>query len=128
MKKIINGKTYSYPLNKRSDFKCEGYNGTYSMIDAATYDGTVYVLLEHNFYGDETALLVVALPDDCLRWYTVEHNDINVPTLKRCFIPTEDIIEETWDSIDVVLQDAYDAEDEDIEFWTDEEMSDMEDV
>ena len=128
MKKIINGTTYSYPLNRRSDFKCEGFDGPYSMIDAATYDDTVYVLLEHNFYGDETALLVAALPNDYLRWYTVERNDPNVPTLKRCFIPAEDIIEATWDSIDIVLRDVYDAEDEDIEFWTDEEMCDMEGV
>lgn len=126
MKKTMqDGTVHKYPLNRRSNFRCEGYDGAYSMIDAATYDDTVYVLLEHNFYGDETALLVAALPNDWLRWYIGEKNG---RIIKRFFIPAEDIIEATWDSIDIVLRDVYDAEDEDIEFWTDEEIDDMEDV
>lgn len=127
MKKIMqDGKVYNWPLNRKSEIKCDGYRGVYSIIDAATYDGTVYVLLEHNTYGDETALLLAALPNDRLRWLNVEFNDIYYAPLKRFFILAKDIIEETWDSIDIVLADCYDCDEEDIEFWTDEEMDDME--
>ncbi len=119
------GVTYSYPINKKSKIKCEGYSGAYTIIDAATYDGEVYVFLEHDFYGDETAYLLAVLPLTCLRWYVVDK--MNGNQLKRLFIRSDDILAESYDSIDVALLDEYDgAELEDIEFWTDEEINNME--
>ena len=73
LKTMESGVVYSYPLDKRTDIKCEGYRGYYTIIDAAIYDGRVYALLEHNDYGDETAFLLVVLPITVLRWYVIEY-------------------------------------------------------
>ena len=126
LKTTKSGITYAYPLDRKSKFKCEGYRGSYSMIDAATYDGDVYVLLEHNFYGDETAYLLAVLPLDCFRWYIIEA--VNGKKNKQFFIDARDIIGESFDSIDVAIDDYSDkvVELDDIEFWTDEEIENME--
>lgn len=124
LKTMESGLTYYYPLDKKSKIKCEGYQGAYTIIDAAAYAGDVFVLLEHNFYGDETALLLAVLPLDRLRWYMVERDG---KQMKRFFIPSEDVLGETWDSIDEALLDYYpDAELWDIHIWTDEEIDNME--
>lgn len=122
LKTTKSGITYSCPINKKSKIKCEGYSGSYSIIDAASCDEDVYVLLEHNFYGDETALLLALLPLDCLRWYMVEKDGRQI---KRFFIQSQDIIAETWDSIIDTLEDSYPQLDG-IEFWEDEEINHME--
>ena len=126
MKKTTkSGVSYEYPLDKRSEFKCEGYVGSYSIIDAVTYDSRVYVFLEHNIYGDETALLLAILPTNCLRWYVVEQS--SGKTCKRFFIPSKSILEESFDTISIALSDHYpDAELDDIEIWTEEEINNME--
>ena len=125
LKTMKSGVTYSYPLDRRSELKCEGYSGSYSIIDAATYDGMVYVFLEHNLYGDETSLLLAVLPISCLRWYVVETS--SGKTCKRFFIPSKSILEESFDTISIALSDFYpDAELEDIKIWTDEEIDNME--
>lgn len=122
LKTMQSGVAYAYPLDKRSTFKCEGYRGIYSMIDAVTCNDDVYVLLEHNWYGDETALLLAVLPRDCFKWYVVETT--SGKTKKYFFISSQDVLEETYDSIDIALSDHYpDVEEEDIEFWTDEEIN-----
>ena len=127
LKTMKSGLTYSYPINKKTAFKCEGYEGAYSVIDAVTYCDFVYVLLEHNTWGDETALLVAALPPKHLSWYVVERND--GITVKRFFIEQEDIIDDTWDLLlDVMLDYDPDATEEDFEFWTDEEIDNMEGI
>lgn len=126
VKTTQSGTTYSYPINKKTSFKCEGHEGSYSIIDAAIYDDTVHVLLEHNTWGDETEFLLVALPSLCLRWYLVERKDgIRV---KQFFIQQADILNAGWDCIENLIYDAYDYNPqlEDIEFWTDEEIDNME--
>ena len=124
LKTTKSGVTYSFPLDKKSKIKCEGYKGSYTIIDAATCADEVYVLLEHNFYGDETACLLAALPLDCLRWYMVDKGDKQI---KRFFIQSEDILAETWDSICDTLPDHYpQVELDEIEIWTDEEINNME--
>ena len=65
LKTMKSGVTYSYPLDRKSKIKCEGYEGCHTIIDAATYDDCVFVLLEHDYYGDDTALLLAMLPPDC---------------------------------------------------------------
>ena len=126
LKTMKNGLTWSYPINKKTAFKCEGYEGLYSIIDAATYDTYVYVLLEHNTWGDETEFLLAVLPKKCLRWYLVERND-GVQT-KNFFILHKDVLSMGWDSIEHLIFDAYNYKPrlEDIEFWTDEEIDNME--
>ena len=123
LKTTKSGVTYAYPLNKKSNFKCEGYRGNYSIIDAANYDGNVYVLLEHNFWGDETAYLLAVLPQDCFRWYVVETS--SGKTKKCFFIDQRDIIGESFDEIDVAIDDYSDkvVDNDNIEFWTDEEIN-----
>ena len=130
MKKTTkSGVTWIYPLNKKTNIKCECYHGFYTIIDAATYQNQVYVLLEHNTYGDEAPLLLVALPSTCLRWYIVEK--MNCAQEKSFFIRERDILEESYDTIADALGDHYpEAEFDDfdnIEFWTDEEIDNMED-
>ena len=123
LKTTKSGVTYSYPLDRKSNFKCEGYRGSYGIIDAANYDGNVYVLLEHNFWGDETAYLLAVLPQDCFRWYVVETS--SGKTKKCFFIDQRDIIGESFDAIDVAIDDYSDkvVDNDNIEFWTDEEIN-----
>jgi hypothetical protein len=124
LKTMKSGVEYSYPLDKNSKIKCEGYIGTYTIIDAATYENEVHVLLEHDFYGDETACLLAVLPLNCLRWYVVDK--MNGNQIKLLFIRSHDILEESFDSIDIALSDHYGDVDEDVEFWTEEEINNME--
>ena len=126
MKKTMkSGVSYEYPLDKHSEIKCEGYVGSYSIIDAVTYDSKVYVFLEHNLYGDETELLLAILPDNCLRWYVVER--LNGENCKRFFIPSNSILAESYDTISIALSDCYPIADlDEIEIWTDEEINNME--
>lgn len=122
LKTTKSGVTWSYPLDKKSKIKCEGYVGSYSVLDAATYENEVYVFLEHNTYGDETAYLLAVLPTNNLRWYVVDKNDGS--QIKHLFIRSQDILEESFDSIDIVLGDYYpNTEIDEIEFWTDEEIN-----
>lgn len=124
LKKMKSDVAYAYPLDKRSRFKCEGYRGTYTIIDAATYKDEVYVLLEHDWYGDETALLLAVLPMDCYRWYVIETS--SGKTVKHFFITEREILGETYDPIDDSLLDYYpDAEPDDIDIWTDEEINNI---
>ena len=122
LKTMKSGVTYAYPLDRKSKFKCEGYRGSYSMIDAATYEGNVYVFLEHNFYGDETACLLAVLPLDCFRWYVVETS--SGKTKKCFFIDSRDILDESFDTISIAIDDYYKGtvESDEIELWTDEEI------
>jgi hypothetical protein len=124
MKKTMQGITYFYPLDRRSKIKCEGYRGSYTIIDAAIYKDEVYVLLEHDWYGDETALLLAVLPD-CYRWYVIEGT--SGKTTKRFFIAERDILGETYESIDDALLEHYvDAELDEIDILTDEEINNVE--
>ena len=124
LKTMKSGVTYSYPLDRKSKIKCEGYRGSYTIIDAASCEEDVFVLLEHNFYGDETACLLALLPLDCLRWYVVEKDGKQT---KCFFVQSENIIAETWDSIIDTLSDDYPQTYLDgVEFWTDEEIDNME--
>lgn len=119
------GTTWGYPLDRKSNIKCEGYRGLYTIIDAAVYKSEVYVLLEHNTYGDEAPYNLAVLPTACLRWYVVEK--FNGKEEKSFFIRERDILEETYDSIDIAIQDHYyGVIDDEIEFWTDEEIDNME--
>ena len=119
------GTTWEYPLDKKTNFKCEGYRGLYTIIDAATYRNEVYVLLEHNDYGDETPFLLAVLPCACLRWYVVEK--MNGKQEKSFFVRERDILEDTYEPIDEAIDEHYNGVKlEDIEFWTDEEINNME--
>ena len=126
LKTMKSGVTYAYPLDKKSKIKCEGYRGSYSIIDAATYNGEVYVFLEHNWYGDETALLLAVLPLDCFKWYVVETS--SGKTKKCFFIESKDIFEESFDTISIAIDDYYKGtvELDEIDIWTDEEINNME--
>ena len=118
------GTTWEYPLNRKSNFKCEGHRGFWTILDAATYKNEVHVLLEHNTYGDETPFLLAVLPYDCLRWYIFERGDKQE---KSFFIREQDILNDGWDSIEHLIMEANDrARLGDIEIWTEEEIDNME--
>ena len=124
LKTTKSGVTYAYPLDNKSKIKCDGYVGAYTIIDAATYNNEVHVLLEHDYYGDETAYLLAVLPLACLRWYIIDK--MNGNQIKRFFIRCDDILEESYDSIDIALSDHYGDVDDDVEYWTEEEINNME--
>jgi hypothetical protein len=125
LKTMESGRTYSFPLDKKTSIKCEGHRGFWSIIDAATYKSEVYVLLEHNTYGDEASFLLAVLPCTCLRWYVVDK--MNGQQDKAFFIREQDVLNDGWDSIEDLIMDVDDrAELEDIEFWADEEIDNME--
>lgn len=69
--------------------KVEGYVGSWGEIDRKEINNTVYLLLEHNTYGDETCGLVITLPSDS----SISH------------IPEENIICETFDGLEQALTD-----------------------
>ena len=119
------GTTWEYPLDKKSNIKCEGHRGLYTIIDAANYKNEVHVLLEHNTYGDDTPFLLAVLPFDCLRWYVFERN---CKQEKSFFIREQDILNDGWDSIEHLIMDADDGRSRlsDIEIWTEEEINNME--
>ena len=126
LKTMESGVTWSYPLDKKSNFKCEGYRGFWTIIDAVTYENRVYVMLEHNTYGDESPFILAILPSSCLRWYVVEK--MNGKQEKYFFIREHDILNEGWDGIEHLIIDGYNGKPElkDIIFWTDEEIDNME--
>ena len=126
LKRDKSGVEWAYPLDRRSNIKCEGYRGFYTIIDAATFKNEVYVLLEHNTYGDEVAYNLAVLPLSCLRWYIVDK--MNGKQNKYFFIREKDILEESYDSIDIAIDDHYSGliEKADIEIWTEEEINNME--
>ena len=119
------GTTWEYPLDMKSNIKCEGHRGLWTILDAATYKNEVYVLLEHNTYGDYMSFLLAVLPSSCLRWYVVEK--MNGKQEKSFFIREQDILNDGWDSIEDLIMDADDrARLGDIEIWTEEEIDNME--
>lgn len=130
LKTTKSGVTWSYPLDKKTSIKCEGYIGYWSIIDAATYDGRVHILLEHNTYGDDAQFILAILPVTCLIWYVVDK--CNGKQNKSFFIRMGDILEETYNTISDALGDHYSKAGFDdldnIEFWTDEEINNMEEV
>lgn len=127
LKTMKSGVTWSYPLDMKSNIKCEGYRGSYTIIDAAIYQNEVYIFLEHNTYGDEVPCLLAVLPVGCLRWYTVEKFNSKRKHEKYFFIRERDIIAESYDTISLALSDCYPiAELEEIDIWSDEEIDNME--
>lgn len=126
LKKMKSGVTYAYPLDKATNFKCEGYRGFYTIIDVATYHNEVHVFLEHNTYGDEAPLLLAVLPLACLRWYIFEKPSGKQE--KYFFIRERDILEESYDTISIAIDDHYNGtvELDEIDIWTDEEINNME--
>ena len=124
LKTTRSSRTWSYPLDMKSNIKCEGHRGLWTILDAATYKNEVHVLLEHNTYGDETPFLLVVLPFDCLRWYVFERDGKQE---KSFFIREQDILNDGWDSIEHLIMEVSDrARLGDIEIWTEEEINNME--
>ena len=68
MRYTVNRKTYVAPITNRTPCKVEGRVGKWSILDAARVGNDICVLLEHNTYGDETALLLMQLPKAEVKW------------------------------------------------------------
>ena len=75
---------------KLENIKIEGRIGTWYEIDHLTHNGVTYVLFESEDFGDEAGAIVIEYTDDRTR-------DGEIP--EDCEIC------ETWDSIDVALED-----------------------
>lgn len=85
-------------LKNEPIIRLENYYGSYSVID----DLNGYVLLEHNTYGDETALLVVKASDFEWKEYT---NKKSGEKVNRPFFNKNVSVYETFDDIKTALED-----------------------
>lgn len=89
MYKITNEGTYSLPFNKDTNFYVDGH-WHYTIIDVASYNGSVYALLESNTCGEED-MMVVELPQSnikLLRLYDegmMFERNMNISTAKCSF-------------------------------------------
>lgn len=78
------------PHMKLDNIKIEGRVGTWYDIDHLTHNGVTYVLFESEIYGDEAPAVVIKYTDERTR---------------NREIPKEYEVAETFDSIDVALED-----------------------
>jgi hypothetical protein len=46
-------------LVKKNNIKVEGHVGTWYVVDEVYYEGAMYFLLEHEYYGEDTAWIAV---------------------------------------------------------------------
>lgn len=126
LKTTKSGVIYSYPINKKTPIKVEGRYGSWSVIDACLNGDGVYALLEHNEYGDETALLLVKMPktNNC---YLVREDCYGTQISKTYYLRSKFEIAETYDDIVTTLIDVSLVDDEDdCDMLTDEEINNME--
>ena len=75
---------------KLENIKIEGRIGTWYDIDHLTHNGVTYVLLESEDFGDEAGAIVIKYTDKRTRYGE---------------IPKEYEVAETFDSIDIALED-----------------------
>lgn len=72
---------------KTNTFECvqiSGYRGRWSEFDSyIVHDGTEYVILEHDTYGDNTCFIVCRRDDDDLVFVCETYDDI-MTALKEC--------------------------------------------
>lgn len=78
------------PHMKLDNIKIEGRVGTWYDIDHLTHNGVTYVLFESEIYGDEAPAVVIKYTDERTRYGE---------------IPKEYEVTETFDSIDIALED-----------------------
>ena len=78
-------------INWNTNYKVKGYTNTWSVIDE--FKG--YVLLENNFWGDETCYLVARK----------ENNVEPIVKGKIEFLEVQDIVDETFDGLGIALYD-----------------------
>ena len=78
------------PHMKLENIKIEGRIGTWYEIDHLTHNGVTYVLFESEDFGDEAGAIVIKYTENRTR---------------NREIPKDYEICETWDSIDVALED-----------------------
>ena len=132
MYKITNEGTYSLPFNKDTNFYVDGH-WHYTIIDVASYNGSVYALLESNTCGEED-MLVVELPQSnikLLRLY--DEGMMRIPGRSKMyeyevFIPRRKIIVETAynDIVTELVENLLDSVDEElISVWTDEDIEEF---
>ena len=126
LKRTKSGVIYSYPINKKTSIKVEGRYGSWSIIDACLSGDNIYALLESNQYGDETALLLVKLPDtdNC---YLVKEDRYGNVISKMYYLRSRFEIAETYDDIVTAMvdEDLIDGED-DCDMLLDAEIDNME--
>ena len=129
MKKTFDNFTQKFLATSKTYIKVEGHRGYFHILDVATVGDDIYVLLEHNVYGDEANLLVITLPTSAWPLIISRSNgvEINVGLGETAryaiFIPENLILAETYDDIITTLQDN-DIVDESHAaiLWSDEEI------
>ena len=88
-------------INYKNNIKIEGRYGTWYEIDRAkASDGRTYILFESEKYGDETAYILCILPED----NQLKRKVGKLSGKEYLEIPHEFEVEETYDPIDVAIE------------------------
>lgn len=88
-------------INYKNNIKIEGRYGTWYEIDRAkASDGRTYILFESEKYGDETAYILCILPED----NQIKRKVGKLSGKEYVEIPHEFEVEETYDPIDVAIE------------------------
>ena len=132
MYKITDEATYSLPFDRDTNFYVEGH-GHYTIIDVASYSGSVYALLESNTCGEED-MMVVELPQSNIKLLKpYDEWMMRIPGRSKMyeyevFIPRRKIIVETAynDIVTELVESILDSVDEGlISVWTVEEIEEF---
>lgn len=123
MKYQINGVTRITPITSKTECKIEGRMGLWTIIDAAVVRANVYVLLEHNTYGDETSLVLAKIPSKP-KWLVVYEKDWVTKIREVFYFPSGYEKGETYDDIVTALKDEGIISDEsECEILSDEDLN-----
>lgn len=101
-------------INYKNNIKIEGRYGTWYEIDRAkASDGRTYILFESEKYGDETAHILCILPEN----NQIKRKVGKLSGKEYLEIPHEFEVEETYDPIDVAIEQdlGLDIVEEDVE-------------
>ena len=79
-KKFDNGVEINYPVDDKTAFRVENYDGYFTIIDAITVPNnhTTYVLLEHNRFGEDFTLVVEMPQTQLLKLSLFDNSPMNV--------------------------------------------------
>ena len=92
------------PITSKTECTLEGRIGLWTIIDAAVVRANVYVLLEHNTYGDETSLVLAKIPSKP-KWLVLYERDWVTKMKEVFYFPSEYERGTTYDDIVTALFD-----------------------
>lgn len=105
-----------YPSTKQLQrVTIEGYEGLWGEISRVLHNDHLYVLLEHNYWGDETCYLAVCVPPvDELEYVFPQYKD-------PVYLKENTVVDETYDGLLQCLYDCDIINEEEFEKYSEEE-------